>query len=216
VVIPAHNAASFLPAAIASIQRQAVAPSDLEIIVVDDGSTDDTAEVMASMPDVIYRRQARAGAARARNAGVDIASNTWLSFLDADDVWDDTKIVRQWAALDEQHTDMVFGCAREFQSNDPADAASADRPLISARCAGTLLMTRSDFLRVGPFTPEWRVGEFIDWYLRAVDLGLTASMLDEVVLYRRLHADNAGRTAGAGREDYVRIIKSALDRRRGA
>jgi hypothetical protein len=79
-----------------------------------------------------------------------------------------------------------------------------------------MLIRREDFLRIGPFSSTWRVGEFIDWYLRATDLGLTASMLDEVVLYRRLHATNSGRSAGAGREDYARIIKQALDRRRGS
>jgi hypothetical protein len=77
-----------------------------------------------------------------------------------------------------------------------------------------MLIARDAFERAGPFPTAWRVGEFIDWYLRAVDVGLTGSVLQEIVLYRRVHAANGGWTAGAARQDYLRIIKGALDRRR--
>ena len=110
---------------------------------------------------------------------------------------------------------MVFGLALEFRSDDAGAVNHAALP-VAARCAGTMLTTRASFERVGAFTSSWRVGEFIDWYLRATDLGLRGGMLEQVVLYRRLHGENSGLTAGSGREDYVRIIKSALDRRRGA
>lgn len=225
VVIPAHNGARFLPAAIESIRGQVdVGDAVLEIIVVDDGSTDSTRDVVAAMPGVAYHYQQQAGAASARNAGVQRATGELLAFLDADDCWAPDKIARQRTHL-ATGVDMVFGHAVEFVADGPhasgipvAPAAhvvpQASAPRIPARCAGTMLIARSAFLRVGDFSPTWRVGEFIDWYLRAVDLGLSADVLPDVVLYRRVHAENSGRHAGDGQADYLRIIKLARDRRR--
>jgi glycosyltransferase involved in cell wall biosynthesis len=214
VVIPAYNCGRYLPAAIASVRAQAC-PA-LEIIVVDDGSTDDTPAVVERIGGVVYRRQPRGGAAAARNAGVRAAEGTFLAFLDADDCWCANKIARQMPHLVQFDKDMVFGHAREFTATDVADGRRLAPHTLRARCAGTMLIATDTFRRAGEFHTGWRVGEFIDWYLRAAELGLTEAVVDEVVLYRRLHQDNSGREAGAGRRDYLRIIKGALDRRRNA
>jgi hypothetical protein len=79
---------------------------------------------------------------------------------------------------------------------------------------GAMLIKRESFVRVGPFAADWRVGEFIDWYLRAVDLGLRSLMLDDIVLSRRIHAGNMGIRERGSRQDYARILKAAMDRRR--
>jgi hypothetical protein len=68
---------------------------------------------------------------------------------------------------------------------------------------------------VGLFATGWRVGEFIDWYARAVDLGLKSHILPEVVLHRRLHDTNIGIVEPDAKADYLRILKASLDRRRG-
>lgn len=216
VVIPAHNCARYLATAIASVQLQG-SPS-LQIVVVDDGSTDDTQAIVEAIPGVEYRRQSRAGAAAARNAGVRVADGAYLAFLDADDYWAAGKIARQLHGLFQTGADMAFGQAEEFHSADPPVHGGSAPPGAAqpARCAGTMLIARETFLRAGMFSTEWRVGEFIEWYLRASDRGLTAMMLPEVVLYRRLHAGNSGRRAGSATEDYVRIIREAMTRRRAA
>jgi glycosyltransferase involved in cell wall biosynthesis len=216
VVIPAFNAARYLSAAVESVRRQHWA--DTEIVVVDDGSTDNTANVAETLEGVVCVRQSNAGAAAARNLGVDHATGEWLTFLDADDCWTDTKIERQMAHHGASGVDMVFGLADEFYSEDAPTGPGLAPPAlrVPARCAGTMLIRRETFLRAGAFPITWRVGEFIDWYLRATELGLTGDVLPEVVLLRRLHASNSGRTAGDDRKEYLRIIKSALDRRRAA
>jgi glycosyltransferase involved in cell wall biosynthesis len=219
VVIPSYNCGRYLPAAVASVRAQSgIHLNSTQIIVVDDESTDDTRSVVEAMPGVVYLRQPHAGAAAARNAGVRAATGRWLAFLDADDLWAADKIALQMRCLSTQGVDMVFGQAMEFYSEETAGASELKAPteVVPARCAGTMLLARDTFLRAGDFATAWRVGEFIDWYLRATDLGLTAAMVPQVVLHRRLHADNAGRRAGAGREDYIRIIKGAMDRRRAA
>jgi glycosyltransferase involved in cell wall biosynthesis len=217
VVIPTYNTSRYLPDAVASVRAQQW--PDTEIIVVDDGSTDETPSVVSALADVTYLRQDNAGTAAARNRGVAAATGSWLAFLDADDQWADGKLARQMAYRDEHPCDMVFGLATEVRDDDDLKAERAVRGAglrhaVAARCAGTMLITRDAFERAGPFPTAWRVGEFIDWYLRAVDVGLTGSVLQEIVLYRRVHAANGGWTAGAARQDYLRIIKGALDRRR--
>lgn len=96
VVIPTHNHASFLPEALESVLRQRLKPR--EVIVVDDGSTDRTGEVLGKYAGRIRAlRQANRGVAAARNAGASVASGWLLAFLDADDVWHASKLERQAA-----------------------------------------------------------------------------------------------------------------------
>jgi glycosyltransferase involved in cell wall biosynthesis len=99
VVIPTYNRASRLPAAIDSVLRQGV--SDIEIIVVDDGSSDDTRAVVARYGNrVRYVYQANAGVGAARNAGIRLATGTFAAFLDSDDRWHDFKLSMQLALFD--------------------------------------------------------------------------------------------------------------------
>jgi glycosyltransferase involved in cell wall biosynthesis len=219
VVIPTYNTSRYLPDAVASVRAQQW--PDTEIIVVDDGSTDETPAIAAAWPDVTYLRQQNAGVAAARNRGVETATGRWLAFLDADDRWADGKMARQMAYLDEHRCDMVFGFASEVRDDGDSTTETFTqnavlRQAVASRCAGTMLIAREAFARAGPFPTAWRVGEFIDWYLHAVDAGLTRDVLPEIVLYRRVHAANGGWAAGAARQDYLRIIKGALDRRRAS
>jgi glycosyltransferase involved in cell wall biosynthesis len=86
VVIPAYNAASVLPRAIESVLGQTSRPE--EVIVVDDGSTDNTAQVATQYgPSITYIRQDNAGASAARNRGIAEATGEWIAFLDSDDEW---------------------------------------------------------------------------------------------------------------------------------
>ena len=92
VVIPVYNGAPFLASAVASVRAQSVAVA--EIVVVDDGSTDATAEVAKGL-GVSYLCQANQGPGAARNRGVTVATGEWIAFLDADDVWVGEKLARQ-------------------------------------------------------------------------------------------------------------------------
>ena len=81
---------------------------------------------------------------------------------------------------------------------------------------GTLLARRAVFDQVGLFETQWRVGEFVSWQAKATDLKLPMTLLPEVVMERRLHDTNMGRTQRAAASDYLHIVKAALDRRRSA
>jgi glycosyltransferase involved in cell wall biosynthesis len=223
VVIPAYNAERYVGQAIHSVLAQTCPPH--EIVVVDDGSTDDTAAVVCRFGEPVrYLRQPhreRGGAAQARNLGVDAAHGDLLAFLDADDLWVPDKLQHQIDALDATPTpDLVFVMARELVSPElgPVQRARLEcRPAPTpAYLAGSMLLARRTFLRVGPFNPTWEVGEMLDWYLRATELGLTEVVVPEALLLRRLHRENLGVRSRDARPDYARILKASLDRRRAS
>jgi glycosyltransferase involved in cell wall biosynthesis len=218
VIIPVFNGEHYLAEAIQSARAQTYSP--IEIIVVDDGSTDGTAAVVRQLgPEIRYDRIEHAGAGAARNRGALIATGNFCAFLDADDLWVAGKTALQMRYLGEHpEVDIVFGRAEQFHSPEltPDQKARLEGAgsVIAAYCPGTLLMRSEAFERAGFITTEFRVGEFIDWYLKATDNGLRGEMLQEIVLRRRLHTTNTGITQKNARGDYVRIVKAALDRRR--
>lgn len=108
VVIPVFNGAAYVAQAIDSVLDQTVPPT--EVVVVDDGSSDSTAEVVQRyQPRVLYRRQANQGPGAARNLGIRESKGEFLAFLDSDDLWLPEKLRLQKAALDEDpELNLVF------------------------------------------------------------------------------------------------------------
>jgi glycosyltransferase involved in cell wall biosynthesis len=220
VLIPVFNGADYLGEAVKSALGQTLAPH--EVIVVDDGSTDDTASVAASFGSAIrYDRQPHTGVSAALNRAIRLAEGGIFAFLDADDVWMPDKLQKQAAVLHSQpEIDMVFGHSRHFLSPDvDADAARRlhvpDTPQ-PAFIKSAFLVRRSSFLKVGFFDTDVQLGDFIDWFARAAELGLRAHMLPDVVFRRRVHGRNMTILEHSSQGDFVRVLKAALDRRRSA
>ncbi|HUS09850.1 MAG TPA: glycosyltransferase [Pyrinomonadaceae bacterium] len=177
VVIPTYNSAHFLPKALASVQAQQW-PA-LEIIVVDDGSTDGTETVVSGLSgtgDLRFIRQENAGAASARNTGIASAKGEWIAFLDADDVWLPGKLRAQFAELQNQpdaafsYTDVTLRFASGDQSE--LECGNVGLPLLTQLVGGNLFATptvlvRRDCLeRVGLFDAQLRTGEDWDLWMR--------------------------------------------------
>jgi len=220
VIIPVYNYERYLAQAIKSVLAQTYRP--VEIIVVDDGSTDGSAEVTKRFTSPVkYCFQHHSGIGAARNCGIHLTQGDLIAFLDADDLWMKDKLARQMKALnDNPELDMVFGYARQFYSPDLAKSMKEKvhypQETMPAYCAGTLLIKRATFLSVGFFATDCCVGEFIDWYLKAMELGLTSLMLPAVLMKRRVHSKNTVICHTNSKTDYLRILKASLDRRRGA
>lgn len=218
VVIAVYNGERYLAEAIESILAQ-TAPA-LEIIVVDDGSCDRSASVAAGFgPAIRWYQREHKGVSAALNFGVAQAQGSLLAFLDADDVWCPEKLDRQKSVLrGPGGPDMVFGHAEPFLS--PELAATAQNGMIPVNAAapgflkGTMLISRNAFERVGDFDTTRRLGDFIDWFLRAREAGLSSEMLSEVLLRRRIHEANTVTREKQSQTDYVKIAKASLDRRR--
>lgn len=214
-IIPAYNAAPTLRAAIESVLEQANAPK-LQLIVVDDGSTDATEAIARSYPEVEYFRQDNRGAAAARNLGMQKCIGEYVCFLDADDYFHCEKLAKQFQLLDRSpELDAVFGHVAEFEDcaldrhRKPMQAAPGYH-------AGTMMTRKSFFHRVGPFDETLDVAEFVDWYSRAVTLEMKHIMLPDIVLYRRLHQNNQGLRKLSSVGDYAKVLKAHLDRSRRA
>jgi len=220
VIIPVYNNDRYLGEAIESVLNQTY--QRLEIIVVDDGSTDQSGEVARSFADkgVMYCHQVHSGAGPARNEGVGLAQGDFLAFLDADDRWPQGKIERQLQAFNSNPAlEMVFGQALQLKNGPEWESGVKDEKLQVAGMApgmvpGTMLIKRAAFFRVGKFQGDWKVGEFIDWYGRAVDLQIQSFVLLDLFLWRRIHDSNQGVRERQSISDYARVLKASLDRRR--
>lgn len=217
IVVPVRDYEQYLDEALGSILEQEPRPA--QVIVVDDGSRDRSAEVAERTDGVELIRQRSLGVAAAVNAGVERAGQPLLAFLDADDRWPRGSLAARLAALDrDPHSDAIFGSARQFHSPDldPQDRQRLIAPPVgvAARVRGTMLIRAAAYERVGHPDSRWAVGEFIDWWARAEELGLRSAMLDEVVLERRLHRGHIGRRSAELDLDLVRVVRAAVDRRR--
>ena len=219
VIIPVRDGAAYIASAIESVLGQTETPA--ELLVIDDGSRDGTAGIVSQFSGrgVHLIQQPPEGAGAARNRGVKLAKHELLAFLDADDLWTSTKLERQCAELQSDPTlDMVFGYVRQFVSPDVEAARRArlrcPNESIPGYLAGTMLIRRESFERVGLFETEWAIGEFLAWYARVQLLGLREKMIPTVLLMRRLHRTNQGILKRSERGDYVRVMKKILDCRR--
>jgi glycosyltransferase involved in cell wall biosynthesis len=217
-VIPCHDGERYVAEAIRSVLAQA--QPAIEVIVVDDGSTDGTPEAVRAFGGAVrYERVAHRGAAAARNHGAGLATGDAIAFLDADDLWTAGALSALAAALTASPAaGMALGRMEQFVSpelpeTDRSRFQFSPDP-VAARMCGTVLVRRDAFDRVGGFSPRLASGEFIDWYLRAEHLGVRTVTIDQVVLRRRLHHWNHGVTRRDTRQDYLQVVKAALDRRR--
>ena len=213
VVIPTYNSAAYLGAAIESVIDQRY--EHLQIIVVDDGSTDDTTSVAKKYGGVAYIKQDNRGISAARNAGLRLVVGEFLAFLDADDLWCPGKLAKQMAYFDrEPELDMVFARVDEFHTPEQPPSNTQLRLNFPGYLPGTMLIKTESFERIGNFSTSIRTGEFIDWLLRAKEAALSSMMVDEILLFRRLHANNSSRVQNCDRADYAKVLKASLDRRR--
>jgi glycosyltransferase involved in cell wall biosynthesis len=218
VIIPAFNAERYLAAAIESVLAQTVRPA--EIIVVDDGSTDRTANIAEQFgAPVVCHRRTPGGIAATRNFGIRVARGNWLAFLDADDLWTPEKLGRQLAAAENNGAlEIILGGVRQFVSPELEGAVQArlatPRAVSAAPHVGTMLARRAVFARVGLFDETLKLGEFIDWFARATDLGVRLATVPEIVLQRRRHLDNTTLRQKDSLPDMVVVMKRLLDRRR--
>lgn len=213
-VIPVHNGQQYVGEAIRSVLEQTLAP--IECIVVDDGSTDGTAEVVRDIGGAVtYVFQANAGVSAARNRGASLASGTVVAFLDHDDRWLPTKLERQLAVLTGGET-MLCLCAMTI--TDSAGRATGELRLRSRTdaltgllmfdgseipsCSSTGVVWRSAFHEIGGF--DTRLGTSADWDLmvRVLIDGRLGYVDDPLVRYR-VHGANMSRDVGATERDMV-------------
>jgi glycosyltransferase involved in cell wall biosynthesis len=219
-IVPVYNGERYLREALDSIFAQTYRP--LEVIIADDGSTDDTAAIASSYGDrVRYLLQPNAGTAAACNLGLTAAQGDFVAFLAADDLWHPEKLSLQISRF-ETRPDLDFCVAYVQNFWIPELKHESERfqyHRIAQPLPGyvpqALLARRALFENVGNFNAALRHADSTDWFLRASDHGAVVELLADVLVYRRLHASNLSRRmASASRHEYVELVKATLDRRR--
>lgn len=219
--MPVFNGARYLAEALESVFAQT--HRSLEVVVVDDGSTDETPAVIARYGDRVRAfAQANAGPAAARNLGVREARGEFVAFIDADDLWLPQKLSLQLARFAARpELELCFTLVRNFWIPELEQEASRFREHRIAKplpglLTSTLLARRDVFDAVGEFDPGLGHTHSTDWILRARARGAVAETLPEVLYQRRIHGANRSRLhADASRDEYFDLVKLQLDRRRG-
>ena len=213
VIVPVFNGERFLTDAIQSVFAQDHRP--LEVIVVDDGSTDGSAEAAGSFEGVIVVRIEHAGPAIARNAGLSVATGDVVTFLDADDRMTEGRLSSQLAYLD-GHADVGCVLTRQQLSVEPGAAPIPSRRVtngLGEPSVGSMLIRRETLERVGGLDAGSGT-EWMELLFRLQDAGVRIEVAPQVGLVRRVHDDNRSRDVGALRNGLTKAIREHLVRRR--
>jgi glycosyltransferase involved in cell wall biosynthesis len=213
VIIPAYNAEAFIGDAIASVRAQTVGPN--EIIVVDDGSTDQTVEIIAALGnDIRIIRQENKGSGEATNTALRAVTTSMIAGLDSDDIWLPRKMEVQLQVFESDPG--VAGCfaqTRQFRDGRPDDGSGH----VADAWTRTTMVVRTDVaLAVGSISdPPGGVGELVDWFARIREDGYRLHLLPEVLALRRVRPGSLtyARSASAERGYLFAARRSILRRR---
>lgn len=212
VVIPVWNGAETIAQTVASVLAQD--PPPMQVVIVDDGSTDATPEIITGLSGPLLRiRQSNMGPGAATTRGLQEVATPLIATIDADDLWLPGKIRAQMQILDEQPELAAVFCPLANFRDDPALADFAGARGGWSR--STMLIRRAAALSIGPvIDPPGRAGEMVDWFARAMEQGLKLHLMPEVMALRRIRPgsltyDNAGLASG-----YLQVARAALLRRR--
>lgn len=217
VILPVYNCKNYISETLDCVLNQSFPP--YEVIVID-SSTDGTSEVIQKYSSKIkYLFQPKQGIGAARNAGVEMASGQYFAHLDADDVWIKDKLEIQRASfLDDPELDIAGTYMESFFSPELTgeDKKSVYCPPdpIPGFSASAILVKKEAFFRVGLYETHWKVGQDLNWFIRAKEMGLKEIMIPQVLVRRRLHKTNTDTLNKEFALERVRILKASLDRRR--
>jgi glycosyltransferase involved in cell wall biosynthesis len=213
-LICVRDGEAYMAEAIESVLGQTVAAS--EIIVVEDSSTDGSADVARSYgaPVRLIQPEPR-GLGAARNVAVEAASEELVAFLDSDDLWEPNKLELQLEAFArDPGLDFVFTQAREFASERDAERFEVRTGAMPGGLASALCARRDAIGRAGAFDTDKSVADVLSWLTRARELGMRELTLPEVLVRRRIHENNLTRLRRGDIGNYARVLKESLDRRR--
>ncbi len=215
IIITTYNRAHYLGEALESAMQQTY--PDTEIIVIDDGSTDNTSQLISTLPKKVrYYYQENSGASAAKNIGLSYADGEYIAFLDSDDRWSHDKLDKQHKILKgDPNIDLVFCHSKQFISPelnaDEARGLYCPDESMPAPVSTALLCKRNTFTKIGDFKADLKVGIEMDWHLRARSMNMNIKILPDVLFERRVHPGNSGYTHSEYRKQHADILKSHLD-----
>jgi len=217
IIVPVYNSERYLEFTLQSIFSQDYQP--IEVIVVDDGSTDGSTKIAKSFKNIQYIYQKNQGPSAARNTGITVSQGDFISFLDSDDMWLPAKLSLQVSCL-LNHPGVGFVVAHRRMLVEQG----IEKPLWykeqifqkDSVCfqASALLAWSSTFKEVGLYNPSYRFGENAEWLTRAKDAGVRYAILPETLLISRIHDKNLTHHLDEMRPNILRALKASIDRQR--
>ncbi len=218
VIIPVYNGESFIMEALESVLRQDCLPK--EIIVVDDGSTDQTAKILSDLPGGIrYFRQKNQGPASARNRGILTAKEPILAFLDIDDLWVPNKLSTQINYM-AQHPEIQYTIAnfKYFLEKGCDPPPGFKKELLEGshvgRLMGTLVARKTVFDQIGLFDTTFKTAEDVDWFSRTNDRQIAMAVLPQVLLHKRVHDKNISLNADKNNVNLLKALRQSVQRKK--
>ncbi|MFA5205621.1 MAG: glycosyltransferase family A protein [Lentisphaeria bacterium] len=220
VIVPVYNGAAHLRETLDSLLAQD--HPALEVLVVDDGSTDDSLEVARSYGGrLTVVTQPNQGVAGARNTGIRQARGNYLTFCDQDDLWSPDKTTTQLSYL-EAHPECAYVLSRmAFFLHPGVERPSWLKPELLAGDypgyhLGAMLARRELFGTVGTLDARHRYTDDVGWFFEAKDRGIPMHHLPEVVLFRRVHGGNNSAQVAHLHRELLAIARRSVDRQRRA
>lgn len=223
VVVPAHNAAPFIGSTLESILRQS--HESLEVIVIDDGSTDDTGEIArgyaAKDPRVKVLRQDKLGVAAARNRGIELSSGRFIAPVDADDIWHPTAIRKMLERFEQSESNpgVVYAWSLDIDESNcligdvhVATCIGDVHPVLVFHNfignASSTMIEASRLEQCGGYRTEFRIGcEDLDLYLRLAEICDYDVVPEFLVAYRRYSGSMSGDTMKLNRS-HTQVIET--------
>ena len=217
VIIPVYNRQQYIEEAIQSVLNQTLAP--LEIIVVDDGSTDNTAAIVKAFGQTVrYVCRKNGGPAAARNTGLELAQGRFIAFLDSDDIWPADKLKIQISCMmANPDVSYTIGKVAYFLEPNASVPPGFRKELLAGPRVGRLVQAmvarREVFDSVGLFDTHLKTAEDVDWFCRANDLNVTMAIVPEIVLNIRIHETNTALKTTRNNQNLLRVLRKSILRK---
>lgn len=216
VILTCYNGEKYILEAIQSVLRQL--DQNDELIVVDDGSTDTSRDLVANFSDSRIRlvcRSENGGISAARNDAIALVRGVYVSFIDHDDRWKDGRIADFECIVKEfPGVEVVHGKVMHFYSDLKLASQYRMPETQSAVLPGTVTLSSALLRRVGIFNTSITCGEFVDFMSRARALSSSWHSSDEVYLQRRIHGENYTLTHVKDTTGYLAVVRTHLLRQR--
>jgi hypothetical protein len=216
VIIPVFNGEHFIRDAVENVLSQNY-PA-LEIIIINDGSTDGTEAIIQQLPfDIRYFSQNNCGPSAARNKGIQDASGEFITFLDVDDLWPENNLnIMVDEMLKNPEMDVIRGYAQLMEFNKISgryDYLGNPKESFSDYI-GAAIYRKTAFEKVGLFDSMLRFAEDVDWFMRANEKKLKMKRLEEISLFVRRHGGNMTEGKNILELNVIKVFKKSLERRR--
>lgn len=213
IIIPVKNGENYLAEALSAIKAQNVA---MEIIVVDDASSDNTAQIAENFGCIVLKHQVCQGPVSSKNTALKIAKGQYIMFHDHDDVLNENALAQLLKELEEDQE--IFAVTAQIKDFFSPELPEEEKKKIALRAqpysgifSATILMRKKVFDIIGLFNENIKAGEIIEWSGKMNQHNLATKKINFVSANRRIHNSNFGRTQKEKEfKDYATILRSRL------